>query len=281
MGARGDGRQFHRGADLPRSRLQRVAARRRGDPLPGQVPPLRTRHARGAPSSDAGPTGRPDRPDAPPPRLHRRGDDGGDPAGRRVARHRDRAGLLDGAGPVGRRGRRGLPAGRGHSGRRGRADNHRGRTGRAGGRDALPGSMGFGRAVTGPDAPGPRIPERDRRIDGHRTAAAGRLRRRQPGVLELRDVSVGVRAGRPVGRGPGGPAVARAAGVPLSLVAAGDAVPLEHEVSAAVGAALRLLSGCAAGPAGRCRLGDRRGIPGAAVLASSQAAHRPVLGRAA
>ena len=50
---------------------------------------------------------------------------------------------------------------------------------------------------------------------------------------------VGVRAGRPARRRPGRPVVARTAGVLLTLVAARDAVPVEHEVPAAVGAAVR------------------------------------------
>ena len=53
------------------------------------------------------------RADPPAPRPHRRRDGQGDRAGRRLARHRDRARLLDGAGPPGRPGRRRLPAGRG------------------------------------------------------------------------------------------------------------------------------------------------------------------------
>ncbi len=80
--------------------------------------------------------------------------------------------------------------------------------------------------------------------------------------------------GAQLGAGP----VARlwrvAAGVLLPLVAAGDAVPLEHEVQAGVGAALRVLRGRSAGPPGRRRIGDRRRLSGASVLAAQRAAHR-------
>ena len=72
------------------------------------------------------------------------------------------------------------------------------------------------------------------------------------------------------------------AGVLLALVAAGDPVPLEHEVPAAVGAALRLLRGRPAHPAGGRRVGDRRRLSGAAVLEPRQvAAHRTPPGGAA
>ncbi len=71
------------------------------------------------------------------------------------------------------------------------------------------------------------------------------------------------------------------AGVLLPLVAAGDAVPVEHEVPAGVGAALRLLRGRPAGPAGRRRLGDRRRLPGAAVLATRTSSPTPATTRRA
>ena len=102
----------------------------------------------------------------------------------------------------------------------------------------------------------------------------------QPHLAELRDVPRGLRAGRPARRRPGRPAVAGAAGVLLEVVAAGDAVPVQHEVPAGLGTAVRLLRGRPADPAGRRRLGHRRGLPGAAVLPAQQAAHRPPLGGA-
>ncbi len=81
--------------------------------------------------------------------------------------------------------------------------------------------------------------------------------------------------GRAAWRRPDSPVVAGSAGVLLPLVAAGDPVPIEHEVPARVGAALRLLRRRPARPAGRRGVGDRRGLPGAAVLAAQQAAaHR-------
>ena len=71
--------------------------------------------------------------------------------------------------------------------------------------------------------------------------ASSAAARRRADLAELRDVPVGVRAGRADRRRPGAPAVAAAAAVLLALVAAGDAVPVEHEVPARVGAALRVL----------------------------------------
>lgn len=127
----------------------------------------------------------------------------------------------------------------------------------------------------------PQSPERHGRVDGQRTAAARRHDRREPGLTELRDVPLRVRAGIAVGRRSGGAAVAGLAGVLLALVAVGDAVPVEHEVPAGVGAALCVLRGRPAHSAGRSRLGDRRGIPGAAVLPPQQAAHRSALRGAA
>ena len=96
-------------------------------------------------------------------------------------------------------------------------------------------------------------------------ALTRRTHRHQPDFAELRDVPVGVRAGRPARCRPGGPVVARVPAVLLALVAAGDAVPVEHEVPAGLGAAVRLLRGRPDDSAGRRRLGDRRGVPGAAV----------------
>ncbi len=71
--------------------------------------------------------------------------------------------------------------------------------------------------------------------------------------------------GAQLGAGPVARLWRGAAGVLLTVVAAGDAVPLEHEVPARMGAALCLLRGCPAGPPCRCRLGDRRRFPGSAV----------------
>ena len=130
--------------------------------------------------------------------------------------------------------------------------------------------------VAGPDAPLPAIPQRHHRADGQRTVHAVRRHWGEPYFAELRDVPLGVRARRPARRRPGRAAVARPAGVLLPLVAAGDAVPLEHEVPARVGSALRVLRGRAAGPPRRGGVGDRRRLSGAAVLAPARAAaHRP------
>ena len=88
---------------------------------------------------------------------------------------------------------------------------------------------------------------------------------------------VGVRTGRPTRRRSGRAVVARAFVVLFAVVAAGDAVPLEHEVPTRLGAALRLLRGRSNDPAGGRRLGDRRGLPGAAVQPAQRTAHRPSL----
>ncbi len=104
--------------------------------------------------------------------------------------------------------------------------------------------------------------------------------RGDPDLAELRHVPRGLRTGRPARRRTGGPVVAGTAGVLLAVVAAGDPVPVEHEVPAAVGAAVRLLRGRPADSARRSGLGDRRGLPGSPVHPAEQAAHRPALGGA-
>ncbi len=263
LGAGRDGRQFGCGRGVPRGRTQRAAARRRGDPASRRLPAVGPRHARRAAGGDAGAARRADGADPAAPRHLRRRDGRGDQAGRRLARHRDRARLLDGAGPARRSRRRRLPAGRGGAGPGERR------------RDAVAGAVGHQRGVAGPDAPLAAIAQRHHRTDGDRAVPAVGRHWGQPYFAELRDVPVGVRAGRAARRRPGRPAVARPAGVLLPLVAAGDAVPVEHEVPARVGAALRLLRGRPAGPAGRRRVGHRRRLPGAAVLAAQRAAaHR-------
>ena len=87
-------------AGFSRSRTQRPSARRRSDPASRRLPAFGSRHARGPPGGDPGAAGRAHRADPSAPRhLHRR-DGRGDQACRRVARHRKRAGFLDGAGPA-------------------------------------------------------------------------------------------------------------------------------------------------------------------------------------
>ena len=54
LGARGDGCQLDGRRGLPPGRPQRAATRRRGDPASGQLPALRSRHARGPAGGDAG-----------------------------------------------------------------------------------------------------------------------------------------------------------------------------------------------------------------------------------
>ncbi len=142
-------------------------------------------------------------------------------------------------------------------------------------RDAVPGAVGQQRRLAGPDAPCAPIPQRHNRIDGQRAVHAVRSHRGDPDLAELRDVPVGVRTGRAARRGPGRAAVAWPAGVLLAVVAARDAVPVQHEVPARVGPPLRVLRGCPAGAAGRRRVGDRRRLSRAAVLAAKRAAaHR-------
>ncbi len=116
--------------------------------------------------------------------------------------------------------------------------------------DAVAGAMGHQRRIPGPDAALPPIPQRHDRIDGQRAVHAVRGHRSEPDLAELRDVPVGVRTGRPAGSRSGRKAVARPAGVLLALVATRDAVPLEHEVPAPLGAALCVLRGCPPGARG-------------------------------
>ena len=112
---------------------------------------------------------------------------------------------------------------------------------RDGGGDVVAGAVGAQRRFAGPDAPLAAVPQRHHRADGQRTRSARRTHRHQSNLVELRHVPVRIRTGRPTGCRSGGAAVARLSAVLLALVAAGDAVPLEHEVSARLGAALRLL----------------------------------------
>ena len=142
-------------------------------------------------------------------------------------------------------------------------------------RHAVACAVGHQRGLARPDAPLAAIAQRHNRTDGDRAVPAVGRHWGQPYFAELRDVPVGVRAGRAARRRPDSPVVARPAGVLLALVAARDPVPIEHEVPARVGAALRVLRRRSARPAGRRRVGYRRGLPGAAVLAAKQAAaHR-------
>ena len=76
-------------------------------------------------------------------------------------------------------------------------------------RDAVAGAVGHQRRLAGPDAPLPAVPQRHHRTDGQRAVPAVRRHWHQPYFAELRDVPVGVRAGRPTRRGPGRAAVAR------------------------------------------------------------------------
>ena len=85
--------------------LNALRTRRRGDPVSRQLPALRSRHEAGPSGRDARTARRAHRADPPPPRHLDRRDGHCHQAGRLLARHRDRARLLDGAGPT-RRSRR-------------------------------------------------------------------------------------------------------------------------------------------------------------------------------
>ena len=266
LGAGRDGRELDGSTGIPGIGPQRAATRRRGDPVSRQLPAVRTRYARGAPGRDPCAAGGRHGAHPPPPRHRQRGDGSGDRAGRGLAGHRERARLLDGAGPARRPGRRRLPARRGCPERSGK---------RRSGGDAVPGPVGQQRSIPGPDAPLAPISQRHNRIDGQRAVHAVRGHRGDPDLAELRDVPLGVRAGRPTRRRSGRPPVARSAGVLLPMVAAGNPVPLEHEVPTRVGATLCVLRGRPPRPAGRHRIGDRRRLSGAAVFATERtAAHR-------
>ncbi len=145
LGARRDGRQFERRAQAFRE--PGLNALQLGDEAilhPDSFRLSGPGHARGAPGRDPGAAGR-----AATVRIRRHRDIAADEmaevdrAGRRLARHRDRARLLDGAGPARRPRRRRLPAGRG------RADDGSDDVRR----DAVAGAVGHQRGVAGPDAP--------------------------------------------------------------------------------------------------------------------------------
>ena len=89
-----------------------------------------------------------------------------DQAGRRLARHRDRARLLDGAGPP----RRSRPTATACWSRPSATTQTERRRGRG---DAVAGAVGHQRRVAGPDAPLARVPQRHHRTDGQRAVPAG------------------------------------------------------------------------------------------------------------
>ncbi len=130
------------------------------------------------------------------------------------------------------------------------------------------------RRFAGPDAPITGVTQRHHRADGQRADAARRKSGHQPNLVEFRRFPLGIRAGRAARRGTGSAVVAWPAGVLLAVVAAGNPLPLQRQVSTRMGAPLRLLRGRPDDPAGRRRLGDRRGLPSAAVQSARQGAHR-------
>ena len=205
-------------------------ARRRGDPGDPGVPPRRPRDAAGpaggAPAGEA--------------RLHAPGSGATATSAttssaqliaqdRRLARHRDRARLLDGARPTGRPGRRRLPDGRGAvSGRAGR------QPGPAGDVAGILSFVPWGRDGYSLDVMR-RNPQADNGVTEFMVAGlmAGRPGdRHPPGLAELRGLPVRLRGGRPDRRRTDPPAVAAAAAGRLALVADRVAVPLQREVPA-------------------------------------------------
>ena len=146
-------------------------------------------------------------------------------------------------GRLGRPGRRRVRAGRGDR-RRPAADGA-----------ALAVARGADRPVARPDAPRSRRRQRRDGADGRRPDARSPAPRRRPDLAELRRLPLGLRGGRAHRRRPDPAAVAAHAAVLLPLVAAGVALPVEHEVPAGVGAALPLLRRAAG--AGEDRHGDR------------------------
>src|SRR6516225_507954 len=124
----------------------------------------------------------------------------------------------------------------------------------------------------------PIFPQRHHRAHGQRAGSERRIPWAHAYFAELRDVPVRLRAGRPAWRRPGCPVVARVPAVLLALVAARDAVPLEHEVPTGMGSALRVLRGRPAGSPRRRRLRPRRGVPRIPVQ-PTQDAHRASPGR--
>ena len=100
-------------------------------------------------------------------------------------------------------------------------------------------AVGHGRHLAGPDAP---RPDRDPGLNELLIVAALAAARRaghRAGLAELRDVPLGVRARRAARRRPGAAALARHAGVLLPLVPDRVAVQVQREVPAGVGAAVR------------------------------------------
>ena len=125
---------------------------------------------------------------------------------------------------------------------------------------------GAHRRLAGPDAPfarnPPTAPSNSWSASWHCTPKRIGIRRISLNFAMFRSA---FEQGAQLGAGPVARLWRGLPGVLLAVVAAGDAVPLEHEVSARLGAALRLLRGRAADSPGGRRLGDRRGLPRVAV----------------
>ena len=206
-------------------------------------------HAAGAPGGGPRRAVRPLRHHPAPPRAVGRRDARGRRAGRRLARHRDRARLLHGAVPPGRPGRRRVRAGRVLR-----------RPGHAAGVAVLR-ALGPRRALAGPDAPRRHGGQRAHRVHGGPARAAGAVARRRAALAELRHVPGRVRAGRADRRRPRGAVLAAAAPHRVALVAARVPLPRQRQVPADLDAALPVLRGSPRPAPHRHRRGARGGVP--------------------
>ena len=178
---------------VPGRRADRAGTRRRGHRGGGRVQPQGPGHAQRPADGEPGGAERLHRPGAPGTGHPAIGDSDVPAGGRHLAGQPDRARLLDGAGPDGRAGRRGL------------RDRHRARERRAARGPALR-AVGPGRAVAGPDAPGPDRAARGERLPHRGGHQRGRRPRGQAHLAELRGVPRRAGARRADRRRAGDPA---------------------------------------------------------------------------
>src|SRR5580704_12141182 len=248
---------------VPRGQPDRPGARRRGHRERGRLQPVRPHHAERPADGQPGVQER----------LRGRGPAGGGhpaagdrrhPGGRRLlARHPDRARLLDGPGADRRPRRPELRARHGHRERRG--------PGRA-----AAGPLGRRRLVPGPHAPGQGRPAGPERLP-HRGDDQGRPRpRREADLAELRGIPGRAGARRADRRRPGAARLAVGADLPVQVVPDRVAVQVQRQVLSRLAAAVLRV------PEHQGRAADRGGRPGGGGvpgLAAARAAPRSAQAR--
>ena len=151
----------------------------------------------------------------------------------------------------------------GAAGRRELRDRHRHRE-RGPARHPALRAVGRGRALAGPDAPGPLRPARRQRLPHRGDHQGRRVAGDQAHLAELRRVPVRARARRADRRRAGAPALARDPAVRLPLVPDRVAVQVQRQVRPGLGAPLLRLPRRVGRAPGRPRRPGGRGLPGLA-----------------